>query len=160
MWFMLISGCVNTPFPFINAMYVFSFKPALFIDVTSFCSESDCFLSRPLVNVSLVNTEWSSPAWGYVFSEFVRRPLRQSCVFKYQCELIHSPKLSSKSSSSSGHDCITLKAFLAWAWPVRAKPEPASWSQQILFLIIMSHGNHSEKLNKRSVSSCILVRGR
>ncbi len=91
MWFMLISGWVNTPFPFINAMYVFSFK-----DVTSFCSESDCFLSRPLVNVSLVNTEGSSPAWGYVFSEFVRRPLRQSCVVKYQFELIHSPKRSSK----------------------------------------------------------------
>ncbi len=88
---MLISGWVNIPFPFINAMYVFSFK-----DVTSFCSESDCFLSRPLVNVSLVNTEGSSPAWGYVFSEFARRPLRQSCVVKYQFELIHSPKRSSK----------------------------------------------------------------
>lgn len=131
MWFMLISGSVNTPFPFINAKQCsFSLSKHHFLktwlhpapNLTAFCQVHQSMWALWTLNeVPLL--------------EVIAWVCQQTTVFRNRFEHIHShtkkKKRSSKSSSSSGHDCITLWASLSWAWPVGAKPEPASWSQQI-----------------------------
>ncbi len=102
--------------PFLSLMHVrFLFQTSSFQRRDFISVLNRTAFVTPLVNVSLVNTEWSSLLEVMSFQSLSGDLWDKVVLSNISLSSFILPNFLVKSSSSSGDDCITLKAFLSLA---------------------------------------------